>query len=178
MSGARTRHWLRLTLVTLGMFGFGFAMVPLYNKLCYAMGLNGRIENKAAVVVAKPVDRSREVTVEFVTTVNGGRDWVFTPDQSSTALHPGEYRTVTFFLRNTQDHTITAQAVPNIAPPEAAQYLHKTQCFCFSQQDFLAGEGRHMPVVFTIDPGLPKDIDRVTLSYTFFDVTKVAQAAN
>lgn len=178
MSSARSRHWFRLVLVTLGMFGFGFAMVPLYNSLCYAMGLNGRIENKAATAAAKPVDQSRQVTVEFVTTVNGGRSWVFQPDQPRTTLHPGEYATVSFLLHNTQDQAITAQAVPNIAPPEAAQYLHKTECFCFSQQAFKAGEQRHMPVVFTIDPAMPKDIDHVTLSYTFFDVTQVAHAAN
>lgn len=178
MSTATQRHWVRLLLVTAGMFGFGFASAPLYNKLCYAMGLNGRIENKAAESAAIAVDSSRQVTVEFVTTVNGGRPWEFKPDQAQTQLHPGEYRTVSFFLRNTQDQAITAQAVPNIAPPEAAQYLHKTECFCFKQQAFASGEGRHMPVVFTVDPNLPKDIDHITLAYTFFDVTKVAQAAN
>ena len=173
---SRTRnHGLRLLFVTAGMFGFGFATVPLYNKLCYAIGLNGRVENEASAVTPAVVDKSRTVTVEFLTTVNGGRPWKFHADQATVQTHPGQFATVSFYMKNTQDHAIVAQAVPNVAPPEAAQYLRKSECFCFSQQAFAAGEERHMPVVFTLDPALPKDIDRITLAYTFFDVTDVAQ---
>jgi len=168
-------HWLRLLLVTVAMFGFGFATVPLYDKLCYAMGLNGRVVNEAAVVTPLTVDTSRKVTVEFLTTVNGGRPWKFAPDQAQIEVHPGEMATVTFAFANTQDHQIVAQAVPNVAPTDAAQYLRKTECFCFDRQTFGAGEEKHMPVVFTLDPALPRDIDRITLAYTYFDVTDVAQ---
>jgi cytochrome c oxidase assembly protein subunit 11 len=174
MNRALRAHGLRLALVTAGMFGFGFATVPLYNKLCYAIGLNGRVANKAVAVAAAPVDMTRRVTVEFLTTVNGGRPWIFRPDQAEISMHPGEVKTVTFTFRNTQDRAIVAQAVPNVAPADAAQYLHKTECFCFAQQPFAAGEEKHMPVVFTLDPALPADIDRLTLAYTFFDVTDAA----
>jgi cytochrome c oxidase assembly protein subunit 11 len=171
----RRRHWLRLLFVTLGMFGFGFATVPLYNKLCYAIGLNGKVANEAAAIKTASVDASRTVTVEFLTTVNGGRPWTFRADQATVQVHPGQMTTVSFYMKNTQDHAIVAQAVPNVAPSDAAQYLKKTECFCFNRQPFAAGEERHMPVVFMLDPELPKDIDRITLAYTFFDVTDVAQ---
>jgi len=174
----RRNHWLRLLLITAAMFCFGFASAPLYNRLCYAIGLNGRVSNEASAVQVKPVDESRTVTVEFLTTVNGGRPWKFRPDQEQVKVHPGRNTTVTFYMENTQDHAIVAQAVPNIAPQDAAQYMRKTECFCFNRQPFAAGEGRHMPVVFTLDPDLPRDIDHVTLAYTFFDVTDVANAAN
>ncbi|NKF22209.1 cytochrome c oxidase assembly protein [Solimonas marina] len=168
------RHGLRLLFVTALMFAFGFAMVPLYDKLCYALGLNGRVANEAATVGGHAVDVAREVTVEFLTTVNGGRPWHFAPDQASVTMHPGEMKTVSFVFRNTQDRDIVAQAVPNIAPATAARYLHKTECFCFNQQAFAAGEEKHMPVAFTLDPSLPDDIERLTLAYTFFDVTDSA----
>lgn len=172
---SRRSHGLRLLFVTLGMFGFGFATVPLYNKLCYAIGLNGRVANEAASVRTAAVDTGRTVTVEFLTTVNGGRPWRFRPDQAQVTVHPGEMTTVSFSFANTQDHAVVAQAVPNIAPADAAQYLRKTECFCFSRQSFAAGEEKHMPVVFTLDPALPADIDRLTLAYTYFDVTDPAQ---
>jgi cytochrome c oxidase assembly protein subunit 11 len=174
-TGVRRNHWLRLLLVTVGMFGFGFATVPLYNKLCYAIGLNGRVANEAAIVKTVAVDTSRTVTVEFLTTVNAGRSWKFRPDQVQVKIHPGQMTTVTFDFANTEDRAIVAQAVPNIAPADAAQYLRKTECFCFSRQAFAAGEEKHMPVVFMLDPALPADIDRLTLAYTFFDVTDLAQ---
>jgi cytochrome c oxidase assembly protein subunit 11 len=174
MKRERRNHGLRLLLVTVGMFGFGFATVPLYNKLCYAIGLNGRVSNEASTVKAGVVDTSRVVTVEFLTTVNGGRSWKFRPDQPQVTLHPGEMTTVYFDFTNTEDHAIVAQAVPNIAPADAAQYLRKTECFCFNRQPFAVGEHKSMPVVFTVDPALPADIDRLTLAYTFFDVTDAA----
>jgi cytochrome c oxidase assembly protein subunit 11 len=168
-------HWLRLLFVTAGMFCFGFATVPLYNKLCYAIGLNGRVANEAATIKPMALDTSRTVTVEFMTTVNGGRPWKFVADQAQVVVHPGQPTTVSFDFANTGDHAIVAQAVPNIAPADAAQYLRKTECFCFSRQSFAAGEEKHMPVVFTLDPALPREIDRITLAYTYFDVTDVAQ---
>lgn len=174
MNRAKRNHGLRLLLVTVAMFGFGFATVPLYNKLCYALGLNGRVANEAAAVAEAGVDVSRTVMVEFLTTVNGGRSWRFAPTQAQVAVHPGEMATVHFDFTNTDDRAIVAQAVPNIAPTDAARYLRKTECFCFNKQTFAAGESKRMPVAFTVDPALPADIDRLTLAYTYFDVTDTA----
>ncbi|QHS10411.1 cytochrome c oxidase assembly protein [Sinimarinibacterium sp. NLF-5-8] len=167
------RHAIRLLLVVLGMFGFGYAMVPMYNMLCDVLGINGRVALEAAAAPAV-VDESRSVVVEFVTTVNGGRSWEFNAEQPSVVVHPGQMYTVNFFARNTEDHDQVAQAVPNVAPAKAAKYLRKTECFCFNNQSFEAGETKHMPVVFTLDPELPSYIDRVTLSYTFFNVSNVS----
>lgn len=170
---ARSLHTLRLVLVVVGMFGFGYALVPVYNMLCDALGINGNVKMQASSIEAV-VDTSRTITVEFVTTVNGGRNWEFRAEQASVQVHPGELKTVNFFARNTEGHDLVAQAVPNVAPWQAAKHLRKTECFCFNNQPFQAGEEKMMPVVFLLDPELPEDVDRVTLSYTFFDVTDVA----
>jgi len=172
-AGAR-RSTFKFVLVVAGMFCFGFALVPLYNALCDAIGLNGKVKMQAAVAEPVQVDTSRTVTVQFITTVNGGKPWQFRPEEASVKVHPGELRTVKFYARNTEDRALVAQAVPNVAPMEAAKHMRKTDCFCFNQQPFAAGEEKHMPVVFMLDPALPKDVDTVTLSYTFFEVTQVA----
>lgn len=169
---------LRLCGLTAGMFVFGFALGPLYSAICEATGFNGKFNGMVANA-AEPVqvDSSRTVKVQFVTTVNGGRDWKFHAEQSSVEVHPGEFYTVNFYAENTEDHAVVAQAVPNIAPWNAASHLRKTECFCFNNQPFKAGEGKKMPVRFMLDPALPKSVDEVTLSYTFFDVTDLAQNA-
>lgn len=172
-AGAR-RQTLRLVLVVAGMFGFGFALVPLYNALCDAIGLNGKVKMQAAADAPVQVDTSRLVTVEFVTTVNGGRNWQFRSEQPKVQVHPGQLTTVKFYARNTEAQDIVAQAVPNVAPMEAAKHMRKTDCFCFNKQPFKAGEEKLMPVVFMLDPALPEGVDTVTLSYTFFDVTELA----
>ncbi len=171
--GARRSTW-KFGLVVVGMFGFGFALVPLYNALCDAIGLNGKVKMQAAVAAPVQVDKSRTVTVQFVTTVNGGRPWQFRAEEASVKVHPGELRTVKFYARNTENRALVAQAVPNVAPMQAAKHMRKTDCFCFNQQPFAAGEEKHMPVVFMLDPALPADVDTVTLSYTFFEVEQVA----
>ncbi|MDB5973231.1 MAG: cytochrome c oxidase assembly protein [Hydrocarboniphaga sp.] len=172
------RNALVLVVVVVGMFGFGYATVPLYNALCVFTGLNGKVSNQAVKeTAAAAVDTSREVKVQFVTTVNGGRDWEFRPLQSSVEVHPGEFVTVMFHARNTQDSDLVAQAVPNVAPIEAAKYLHKSECFCFNNQPFKAGEEKMMPVRFVLDREIPPEVDTVTLSYTFFDVTEAAAKA-
>lgn len=168
---------MRFSAATLAMFAFGFALVPLYDALCDAIGLNGKVKMEA-VAMAGAVDTTRAVTVELMTTVNGGRPWKFAAEQDSVTLHPGQFVTVYFVARNTQDHAIVAQAVPNVAPSTAARYLKKSDCFCFTNQPFQAGEERRMPVVFTVDPQLPAGIDRLTLSYTFFDVSETARRAD
>ncbi len=175
MSGPQ-RHFLRLTATAAGMFAFGFALVPLYGALCDLTGFNGRTSGMvlAADVQERP-DESREVTVEFVTTVNGGRPWKFVPTRQRLDVHPGRLYTVEFIAQNLQDHAVTAQAVPSVAPWNAAKHLKKTECFCFRQQAFAAGEEKRMPMRFMLDPELPADVDTVTLSYTYFDVTAIAQ---
>lgn len=174
---ARRSVW-RLSGLAIGMFAFGFALGPLYSAICEATGFNGKY-NPMVVDPAQPVtvDTSRTVTVEFVTTVNGGRQWKFKAEKSKLQVHPGEMYTVNFYAENTEGHDIVAQAVPNIAPWDAARHVRKTECFCFNQQPFKAGEGKHMPVRFMLDPALPRSVDTVTLSYTFFDVTDLAQNA-
>jgi len=168
-------HSLRLVVLVLGMFGFGYAMVPLYNALCQVTGLNGKVRNTASAAPTEDaVDRTRLVTVQFVTTVNGGRVWEFRPEQTQVRVHPGELTTVKFYARNLEDAAVVGQAVPNVAPWEAAKHLHKTECFCFNNQPFLAMEEKHMPVRFVVDRDLPSTVDTVTLSYTFFDVTQAA----
>jgi cytochrome c oxidase assembly protein subunit 11 len=125
----------------------------------------------ASTAAQAPVDLSRLVEVQFVTTVNGGRVWSFHADQPEIKVHPGQVYTVYFDATNQQQQDVVGQAVPSIAPWNAAQHLHKTECFCFSRQLFKADEKKHMPVRFFVDRDLPPEIDTVTLSYTFFDVT-------
>jgi len=172
----KRRHFLRLGAATLGMFGFGFALVPLYGALCDLTGFNGTAPNMLAPsdVVENP-QLARTVSVEFMTTVNGGRPWKFAAQQSRLQVHPGQLYTVEFVAQNTQDHAVVARAVPSVAPWNAAAHLKKTECFCFREQPFAAGEEKRMPVRFMLDPALPAEVDTVTLSYTFFDVTEVAQ---
>jgi cytochrome c oxidase assembly protein subunit 11 len=171
------RHGLRLVGVVLAMFGFGFALGPIYDALCRVTGINGKTSGMVADASALPVvDESRLVTVQFVTTVNGGKPWKFSAEQAEVRVHPGQASTVNFTLVNTESRDVVAQAVPNVAPWNAAKHLHKTECFCFNNQPMKAGESKDMPVRFVLDPALPADVDTVTLSYTFFDVTESAQS--
>ena len=173
-NAGRYRHAMRLGVVVVAMFGFGYALVPLYNALCDALGINGRTALVAAEALeaVKP-DLSRTVKVEFVTTVNGSAPWDFSSEQPSIEVHPGELHTVIFNVTNHGDASV-GQAVPNIAPWNAARHLRKTECFCFNNQPLPSGEAQQMPMRFMIDPALPADINTVTLSYTFFDVPQVA----
>lgn len=174
MNSQSKRHTGRLVLVVLAMFGFGFALGPLYSAICEATGFNGKMKLAAADVSAVAVDKERWVNVEFVTTVNGGQPMRFAAAQSRVRVHPGELASVEFVAQNNLPHGIVAQAVPNIAPWNAAKYLRKTECFCFNQQTFAAGEEKRMPMRFMLDPELPPEIQTVTLSYTFFNVTELA----
>ena len=160
------------------MFAFGFALVPLYSVVCDLTGFNGRSSGMAsAAEVVEQVDTSRLVTVEFLTTVNGGQPWRFAPEVERISVHPGQLYTVNFTAGNPHGEVALAQAVPSILPWNAAKYLQKTECFCFRQQSFAAGEQKQMPVRFMLDRDLPADIDTVTLSYTFFDLTQTAAMA-
>lgn len=160
----------RLAVMAVAMFGFGFLLVPVYTLFCKITGIGGRPEAVAANVANIRPDPSRTVTVEFVAVLNEQAPWEFHPAVATMQVHPGQLYDTSFYARNLTDHALVGQAVPSIAPGEAARHFRKTQCFCFTSQKFTAGEGRDMGVTFMVDPDLPKFIDRVTLSYTFYMV--------
>ena len=163
------RLMLKLLGFSLGSFAFGFALVPLYDVLCDITGFgNQRALTEARVSVEQP-DDSRTVTIDFVTDLPSVGNWEFRPAVASMQIHPGRLYEAEFFAHNLTGHETTAQAVPNIAPGKAAGYFRKTECFCFTPQHFAVNEQRPMAVRFVVDPALPRSIDRITLSYTFYD---------
>ncbi len=157
----------RLAIVAVAMFGFGFALVPFYNQICAALGVNN-LESGAAVVNTQ-VDRSRTVVIEFDSNIHD-LPWRFRPLVSHINVHPGELTTVEYEVVNERATPVTGQAVPSYGPQYAAEYFKKVQCFCFTQQTLAPGETRRMPVTFVVDPKLPKSIGSIALSYTFFEV--------
>jgi cytochrome c oxidase assembly protein subunit 11 len=162
---------LALLTMFFGMFAFGFALVPLYNVVCRLTGLNGKGVETVASAYAGEVDEKRSVNVQFVSNVNSKLPFAFHPDAGAITVHPGELYATSFFAENQSGGEVTAQAVATYAPGEAAKYVHKTQCFCFSKESFGPHESKHMPVRFYIDPAIPADIGTVTISYTYYNVT-------
>jgi cytochrome c oxidase assembly protein subunit 11 len=158
---------IKLSVVVLGMFAFGFALVPFYEKICEATGL--RNIDGAAKVKNTQVDTSRTVRLELDANVRK-LAWEFHPLEPVVGVHPGEVRQVMYEVVNTSDRPVTGQAIPSYGPQLAAQYFRKLDCFCFAKQTLGPGERRQMPVVFVIDPSLPADVPTITLSYTFFEV--------
>ena len=158
---------IRLALFSTLMFGFGYALVPLYKVFCNLTGLNA--VNLTAAPANTQVDAGRLVDVEFDSNVHD-MPWKFRPLQSHISVHPGEVSQAEFEVVNTRNEPMTGQAIPSYGPREAGEYFKKISCFCFSKQTLAAGESRRMPVVFVVDPALPRDIGTVTLSYTFFEV--------
>ncbi len=165
---------LGLLLMTAGSFAFGWALVPLYDVFCRAVGI-GNAEAKAGPSVAREqVDPNREITVEFVASPASVGSFEFRPKVASMRIHPGKLYGTEFFARNLTSGASVAQAVPSISPNGTAKYFHKTECFCFTPQKFSVGEGRNMPVRFIVDPELPANVDKITLAYTFYDTTQNA----
>ena len=161
----------KLVLVSLMMFGFGWALVPLYQKICEVTGINiVTLRDADAEKAARntQVDRSRTITVEFDANTQGA--WRFKPHVNHLQVHPGELVHITYDLVNLQPRTMAGQAIPSYAPMQSAEHFQKLECFCFQQQTLVAGETRQFPVVFFIDPALPADVNTITLSYTFFEV--------
>jgi cytochrome c oxidase assembly protein subunit 11 len=168
----------KLAVVALGMFGFGYALVPLYLAICEATGINilalgeKELPGSGNARLASPknsqVDTSRTITVEFDANARG--PWQFKPMQNSIQVHPGEMATVMYEFQNVQDRTMSAQAIPSYAPNQAAMHFNKVECFCFNQYTLAPGEKKQWPVVFVIDKKLSKDVTTITLSYTFFEV--------
>lgn len=168
----------RLGLVVLGMFAFGFAMVPLYGLICETGGINGVAGNpsgRMADTAAFSVDNKRLITVQFDSTVNANLSWEFHPMTKQVQVHPGELATVSYYVKNTTDRPITGQAVPGITPWQVTQHFKKLECFCFTQQTLQAGESREMPVRFAIDPAVAAEYETVTLSYTFMNTEQVSK---
>lgn len=172
----------KLLVVTCLMFGFGYAMVPMYKSICKALGINvlSLTERDIPGVSAKmrpntQVDLSRTISVEFDANARGV--WEFKPEVRSLQVHPGQLTTVMYEFRNTQNRTMAAQAIPSYAPKQATAHFNKLQCFCFNEYILKPGETKRWPVVFVIDPQLPKDVTTITLSYTFFEVGGKVPAA-
>ena len=159
----------RLGIVVIAMFGFGFALVPLYNVFCELTGLNGKTGVVEASALDGVVDESRLVMVEFTGSVNSRLPWEFSPVKYKMKVHPGKVYEATFVARNLGKVTKVGQAVPSLAPATASRYFDKTECFCFTAQRFEAGETRELPLRFVVDTKLPAEITTVTLSYTFFE---------
>jgi len=163
----------RLLILTVAMFGFGFALVPLYDVFCEITGFGGRT-NTESVAVEEAPDLSREIRVEFITTVNSYAPFEFGADVNSMTVHPGKMYFATFTAKNMTDDDKIAQALPSVAPVAAAEHFVKIECFCFNSQSFTASEERAMPLQFIVDPDLPDYVDTITLQYTFFDTARVA----
>ena len=160
-----TRNLLLLVML---MFGFGFALVPLYDVFCDLTGLNGKTGDQYTSDTVMQIDTSREIKVEFLANLNDGMPWVFKPLTYSVKVHPGEATRVEYIARNNTNRDIVGNAVPSVSPGQAAAYFQKTECFCFTEQLLKAGEEKTMPVIFVIDPSIDEDVHEVTLSYTFF----------
>ncbi|MBA3662397.1 MAG: cytochrome c oxidase assembly protein [Gammaproteobacteria bacterium] len=158
------------------MFGFCFAMVPLYSVLCRATGINQSIGTNLITAaqadeISKEPDLSRTVVVQFTSTNHMGMPWDFYPKQLLVKVHPGEKKQIYFYAKNPTKNTMIAQAIPSMTPVEAISHFHKIECFCFNQQTLAAGESRNMGMLFQIDKDIPKDVHVITLAYTLFDAT-------
>jgi cytochrome c oxidase assembly protein subunit 11 len=168
---------LKLCLLVVGMFGFGFALVPLYDVLCDITGLGGRTGGQYTYDPATMQrDATRLVKVNFVTNTNAGMPWKFWSESGGVRVHPGELEEVKFYVTNPTDRRMVGQAVPSVAPGQAAEYFHKTECFCFNSQALEPGETMEMPMRFIVDPNLPRNVQSISLSYALFDITEFAAA--
>ncbi len=168
----------KLVVVAVMMFGFGYALVPVYRQICEVLGIN--VLTQQGEFVAAPVntqiDKTRKIVVELDGNAQG--PWRFRPTQRTIEVHPGELATVTYEVVNTQGRAVKAQAIPSYAPQSVTPHFKKVECFCFQEQTLAAREARQMPVVFFIDPALPREVKNITLSYTFFEIGGAVQTAS
>ena len=171
---ANRRLGWKLAIAAMLMFGFGYLLVPLYQVYCKITGFNGTTSSIGyGDAVKRKVDLTRLVTVEFVANTNGSLPWEFRPELPRVQVHPGELVLAKFHARNMANIDIVGQAIPSVTPAQAASYFHKVECFCFSRQPLAPGEGKDLPLQFLVDADLPKGIDTLTLSYTFFEAPPV-----
>jgi cytochrome c oxidase assembly protein subunit 11 len=159
----------QLWLFAAGSLAFGFALVPLYNVLCEVTGYGDRSKLQQAASIVEAPDETRTVTLELISSAPTFGSWEFRPEQTQLQVHPGKLYEAKFYARNLREHAVTAQAVPSIAPLQATQYFRKTECFCFTPQQFTGGQARELTVRFIVDPKLPATIDRLTLGYAMYD---------
>jgi cytochrome c oxidase assembly protein subunit 11 len=169
----RTLLWLGG--ITIGMFGFGFALVPLYGLLCQVTGVQS-VEQRSAFgtrsgdAMASEIAQERWITVKFDATVHPDLPWRFKPLQRKVRVHPGAVTVVNFWAQNRASAAITGQALPSVAPWQANAFFSKMECFCFTQQTLAGGEEKEMPLRFIVSPDLPQDISSLTLSYNFMRI--------
>jgi len=175
-SNARVVGWCLAGVV--GMFAFGFALVPLYDVFCEITGINGKTGGRYQETTVAEADISRTVQVQFLASNGPDMPWTFRPVTRSIEVHPGEAVTVAFYAENPTSEPMVGQAVPSLSPSEGTLYFHKTECFCFNQQPLAAGASTEMPLVFIVDPELPEHITKLTLSYTLYDQSKQAQVSD
>ena len=175
-TNANTKVIKKLVLVVFAMFGFGFALVPLYDVFCDITGLNGKTSGEAATYTADGIDTSRTIKVQFITRTAKGIPWQFEPVINEVIVHPGEMKFVNFYAKNESSRDIVGQAVPSVSPGIAASYFQKIECFCFTQQPLKAGEEVEMGLQFYVDLDLPSEISTLTLSYTLYDITGKAES--
>jgi cytochrome c oxidase assembly protein subunit 11 len=172
-----TRLVPKLLVLVVGMFGFGFALVPIYSVFCKVTGLGGKTGGVYAYdASAVQPDPSRYVEVSFITDDSAGMPWEFRAETSLVRVHPGELTEVKFYARNPTDHVMVGQAIPSVVPLPAAAHFHKTECFCFSRQVLQPGQEIEMPMRFFLAPELPRSVDSISLSYSMYDVTALAAA--
>ncbi|WP_428440590.1 cytochrome c oxidase assembly protein [Photobacterium sagamiensis] len=164
----KQRSLWSLVLMAVLMFGFAFALVPLYDVFCDITGINGKTANTPTTQI-RQVDRGREVTVEFVAYINPGMDWIFEPQITRVVVNPGQIQTIKYTARNLTANSSVGQAVPSVSPGQAARYFNKIECFCFNHQPLEAGGSAELPLVFYIDPELPEEISTLTLAYTLYN---------
>lgn len=172
MQGSIRKTVTRLGLIALGMFCFGWALIPLYDLLCDITGLNGKTGGQYTydAAMVQP-DKSRLLKINFLTNTNAGMVWEFRSEKGGVRVHPGELKTVNFIVRNPTDKVMVGQAIPSVSPGRAAEHFHKTECFCFEQQVLQPGEELLMPMRFLVGPELPKNVETISLSYALFDIT-------
>jgi cytochrome c oxidase assembly protein subunit 11 len=176
-TNTHTKTVVILMGIVLGMFAFGFALVPIYNSLCKALGINGKITAQAVIEApsGKSIKQDREVEVEFVATNSGGVPWAFYPKIRKIIVHPGEMTKLAFYAENNTGYRMTVQAIPSVTPGIAAKYIKKTECFCFTQQTLDGHQAMNMPLIFHLDADLPPQVKTITLAYALFDVTGIVR---
>ena len=177
---SQRKHTALLLMLAVGMFGFAFALIPLYATFCELTGLNGKTSGQVAYSGPQTQVDDRLVTIQFLAHVGTGMPWEFRPMEHQLLVRPGTLYTTQFYVRNRASQPVTGQAIPSVSPGLAALHLNKTECFCFTQQQLAGGEEMEMPVTFFIDTDLPEDINTLSLSYTLYRVDPVhtAQVAN
>ena len=164
----------RVVLFTVLMFGFGYALVPLYDVFCKITGLNGKTIRVTENLNKEVIVSNRSIKVQFDANINGDLPWTLTPNQRVMRVQPGKFYEAVYTVKNINDKDITGQAIPSVSPQVASLYFKKAECFCFVNQLLKAGETKEMVVRFEVDKDLPEDVEELTLSYTFFRVKKVA----